>query len=108
MPLRAISIQVSDRVARVYEAASPHERRKLDALLTLRWLSPAPQRRSSQAAQTFWCSRPSTASRSLRHLPFWSDMAIRNEPKDLQKAVQIVQESNEAFEEKWDDWFRQR
>jgi hypothetical protein len=29
-------------------------------------------------------------------------------PKDLQKAVQIVQENNEAFEEKWDDWFRQR
>lgn len=29
-------------------------------------------------------------------------------PKDLKKAVQIVQENNEAFEEKWDDWFRQR
>lgn len=31
MPLRALSIQVSDRAARVYEAAPPHERRKLDA-----------------------------------------------------------------------------
>jgi hypothetical protein len=36
MPLRAISIQVTDKAARVYEAASPQERRKLDALLTLR------------------------------------------------------------------------
>jgi len=36
MPLRAISIQVTDQAARVYEAVSPRERRKLDALLTLR------------------------------------------------------------------------
>jgi hypothetical protein len=36
MPLRAISIQVTDEAARAYEAASPQERRKLDALLTLR------------------------------------------------------------------------
>jgi hypothetical protein len=36
MPLRAISVQASDQVDRVYEAASPHERRKLDARLTLR------------------------------------------------------------------------
>jgi hypothetical protein len=36
MTRRAISIQVSDTAARAYEAASPEERRKLDALLTLR------------------------------------------------------------------------
>ena len=36
MPLRSISIQVSDSAARAYEAASASERRKLDALLTLR------------------------------------------------------------------------
>ena len=36
MPLRAISVQVSDQAARVYEAASPRERHKLDAFLTLR------------------------------------------------------------------------
>ena len=36
MSLRSISIQVGDAAARAYEAASPAERRKLDALLTLR------------------------------------------------------------------------
>jgi hypothetical protein len=29
-------------------------------------------------------------------------------PKDLKKAIEISQEHNEAFEERCDDWFRQR
>lgn len=36
MSLREISIQVSDQAARAYEAATPEQRRKLDALLSLR------------------------------------------------------------------------
>jgi hypothetical protein len=36
MALREISIRVSDQAARAYEAATPEQRRKLDALLTLR------------------------------------------------------------------------
>lgn len=29
-------------------------------------------------------------------------------PRDLKKALQIIQENNEIFEAQWDDWFRQR
>ena len=29
-------------------------------------------------------------------------------PKDLKTALRIIQQNNELFEEKWDDWFRQR
>jgi hypothetical protein len=29
-------------------------------------------------------------------------------PKDLKKALRIIQENNETFEAKWDDWFSQR
>lgn len=36
MALREISIRVSDQAANAYEAATPQQRRKLDALLTLR------------------------------------------------------------------------
>ena len=36
MPTRQISIRVSDRAARAYEEASEQERRKLDALLSMR------------------------------------------------------------------------
>jgi hypothetical protein len=46
MPRRAISIQVSDTAARAYEAASPEERRKLDALLTLRLTEASRESRS--------------------------------------------------------------
>jgi hypothetical protein len=43
MSLRAISIQVSDEAAKVYEAASPNERRTLDVLLSLRLTEAARQ-----------------------------------------------------------------
>lgn len=36
MPTREISIRVSDRAARTYEQASEQERRKLDALMSMR------------------------------------------------------------------------
>lgn len=36
MAIREISIKVSDKAANAYQAASPQDRRKLDALLTLR------------------------------------------------------------------------
>jgi hypothetical protein len=29
-------------------------------------------------------------------------------PKDLRNALLIIRENNGAFEEKWNDWFRQR
>jgi len=29
-------------------------------------------------------------------------------PQDLKNALQIIQENNDTFEAKWDDWFRQR
>jgi hypothetical protein len=46
MALREIAIHVSDAAARTYESASPQERHKLDALLTLR-LTEATQRPAS-------------------------------------------------------------
>lgn len=29
-------------------------------------------------------------------------------PKDLKQALQIIQENNDTFEEKWNEWFSQR
>jgi hypothetical protein len=29
-------------------------------------------------------------------------------PKDLKRALRIIREHNSAFEDKWDDWFRNR
>ena len=36
MPTKTISIRVSDRAARAYAAASPEDKRKLDALVSMR------------------------------------------------------------------------
>ena len=29
-------------------------------------------------------------------------------PQDLKKVLQIIEENNDEFEVKWDEWFRQR
>lgn len=46
MTLREISIRVSDEAARAYEAATPEQRRKIDALLNLRLSETARGRRT--------------------------------------------------------------
>lgn len=46
MATKKISIRVSDRAARAYETAPPDERRKLDALLSMRLTEAAGSGRS--------------------------------------------------------------
>ena len=48
MALHEISIRVSDEAARAYQSASPLDRRKLDALLTLRLTEATRRGRSLQ------------------------------------------------------------
>ncbi len=46
MATKEISIRVSDQAAEVYRAASPDERRKLDALLSMRLIEAMRSKRS--------------------------------------------------------------
>jgi len=41
-------------------------------------------------------------------LPTFRVISNFMKPKDLKKALQIIQENNDTFEAKWDDWFSQR